>query len=70
MIRPEILIEGLHFPECPRWRDGRLWVSDMHGHPVLTVDPVGRTETVAELATQPGGLGGTPAGRLLAVSDV
>ena len=28
----------LLFPEGPRWRDGRLWFSDIHGHRVMTVD--------------------------------
>lgn len=65
-----ILAERLHFPECPRWRDDRLWFSDMHGHRVMTVDETGRLDTVATLDTQPAGLGWTPDGRLLAVSMV
>ncbi|HLK12533.1 MAG TPA: SMP-30/gluconolactonase/LRE family protein [Candidatus Binatia bacterium] len=65
-----LLLEGLHFPECPRWHDGRLWFSDMHGHQVMAVDPRGRAEAVARLPTQPAGLGWTPDGRLLAVSMV
>ena len=64
----DILLDGLHFPECPRWHDGRLWFSDMHGHRVMTVDLMGRPAVVAELPTQPAGLGWTPDGRLLTVS--
>jgi len=67
---PRILIDGLHFPECPRWRDGRLWFSDMHGHRVMRVDLAGHAEVVAQLPTQPAGLGWTPDGRLLTVSMV
>lgn len=67
-MMPAILATGLHFPECPRWHDGRLWLSDMHGHRVLAVEPSGRMETVATLDTRPAGLGWTPDGRLLAVS--
>ncbi len=66
----DILVEGLHFPECPRWHDGRLWFSDMHGHCVMTADLAGRTTVVADLPTQPAGLGWTPAGQLLTVSMV
>jgi sugar lactone lactonase YvrE len=67
-MEPRILLDGLHFPECPRWRDGRLWFSDMHGHCVMNVDLAGRSEVVAQLSTQPAGLGWMPDGRLLAVS--
>lgn len=28
----ETLLDGLTFPEAPRWRDGRLWFSDFHTH--------------------------------------
>jgi len=68
MSAPRILLDGLHFPECPRWHDGRLWCSDMHGHRVLAVDAAGRAEPIAKLPTQPAGLGWGPDGRLLAVS--
>jgi sugar lactone lactonase YvrE len=68
MANSRILLDGLHFPEGPRWHDGRLWFSDMHGHRVMTVDAAGHTEQVAELATQPSGLGWTVDGQLLAVS--
>ncbi len=29
------LVSGLSFAECPRWRDGRLYVSDFYTHRVL-----------------------------------
>ncbi len=32
--KTERLVGGLAFPEGPRWRDGRLWFSDMHAHQV------------------------------------
>jgi sugar lactone lactonase YvrE len=69
-MAPPVLVEGLHFPECPRWHDGCLWFSDMHAHSVMRVDLTGRIEVVAELPTQPAGLGWTPEGQLLAVSMV
>jgi sugar lactone lactonase YvrE len=68
MLRPETLIDGLRFPEGPRWHDGRLWFSDMHSQQVLAVDPNGRTETIATVPHDPSGLGWLPDGRLLVVS--
>ena len=62
------LLEGLTFPEGPRWHDGRLWFSDFYAHEVVAVDLDGRRETMAEVPGQPSGLGWTPDGRLLVVS--
>lgn len=48
--QPRRLVDqGLVFPESPRWRDGRLWLVDMHGHKVLTLDLEGRLEVAVEL---------------------
>lgn len=63
------LLSGLGLPEGPRWREGRLWFSDMHTREVVSADPSGadrRTEAVVE--HQPSGLGWLPDGRLLVVS--
>lgn len=65
-----LLHDGFVFLEGPRWKDGKLWLSDMHDHRVLTVDSSGRVETVCEVANQPSGLGWLPDGRLLVVSMV
>jgi sugar lactone lactonase YvrE len=64
----ETLLDGLRFPEGPRWHDGRLWFSDMYGPVVRAMDPSGRSEIVAEVAGHPSGLGWTADGRLLVVS--
>jgi sugar lactone lactonase YvrE len=64
----EILLDGLTFPEGPRWREGNLWVSDFYTHRVLTVDPEGRSETIVEVPQRPSGLGWTRDGKLLVVS--
>lgn len=70
----DTLIEGLAFPEGPRWHDGRLWFSDMHQHKVFSVSPGGSLEEVCRLPKKPSGLGWLPedgrndSGRLLAVS--
>ena len=63
-----VLLEGLMFPEGPRWRGGKLWFSDMHACAVSTVDEEGRSELVAEVPNSPSGLGWLPDGRLLIVS--
>jgi sugar lactone lactonase YvrE len=70
MAKLEVLIDGLAFPEGPRWREGRLWFSDMHHHVVMTVDPNGKTEEIVRVEERPSGLGWLPDGRLLVVSMV
>ncbi len=64
------VLDGLAFAEGPRWRDDRLWFSDMHSHTVMTVTPEGKAETHFTVAQQPSGLGWMPDGRLLVVSMV
>jgi sugar lactone lactonase YvrE len=70
MSELRILLDDLVFPEGPRWRDGRLWVSDMHGKEVFAVDLDGRRETILAVPGRPSGLGWLPDGRLLVVSMV
>ena len=63
-----VLLEGLAFPEGPRWHDGRLWFSDMHAYTVIAVDEQGKREEMARVEACPSGLGWLPDGRLLVVS--
>jgi sugar lactone lactonase YvrE len=62
------LASGFVFPEGPRWHAGRLWLSDIHAHRVVTIDPDGTKRVFAELEDRPSGLGFAPDGALLAVS--
>jgi len=62
------LITGLSFTEYPRWRDGRLYVSDFYTHRVLAIAMDGAAETLAHVPQQPSGLGFLPDGRMLIVS--
>jgi sugar lactone lactonase YvrE len=62
------LLDGLAFPEGPRWRDGRLWFSDMHAHEVVAMAPDGARETVFAAPGPVSGLGWLPDGRMLVVS--
>lgn len=63
-----LILDGLVFPEGPRWFEGRLWFSDMHAYEVVAVTPDGERETIVEVPNQPSGLGFLPDGRLLIVS--
>jgi sugar lactone lactonase YvrE len=58
--RLEVVADGFHFLEGPRWRDGLLYLSDFYGRRVLTVDPAGTVRTVCRVLAQPSGLGWTP----------
>jgi sugar lactone lactonase YvrE len=67
---PEVLLDGLVFPEGPRWRDGKLWFSEMSVRQVMTVDPAGRSEVVVHVPERPSGLGFLADGALLIVSTL
>jgi sugar lactone lactonase YvrE len=62
------VLEGYSFLEGPRWREGRLWVSDFYTHRVVSTDLRGDVRVEAEVPGQPSGLGWLPDGRLLVVS--
>ncbi len=67
---PELrtLTSGLVFGESPRWRDGRLWFSDMGTNEVGAVDLEGTSEIVARVPAMPMGTGWLPDGQMLIVS--
>ena len=64
-----LLLDGLSFPESPRWHDDRLWVSDWGAGEVIAVDLEGRKEVVARLQSFPMCIDHLPDGRLLIVSS-
>lgn len=64
----ETLVEGLSFPEGPRWHEGKFYFSDFYRHVVSAVDENGDVEVVADVPNQPSGLGWLPDGRMLIVS--
>jgi sugar lactone lactonase YvrE len=68
MSEPQILLDGLAFPESPRWHDDRLWVSDWGAHEVIAVDLGGTSEVVARVPSFPMCIDFLPDGRLLIVS--
>jgi sugar lactone lactonase YvrE len=66
----KILLDGLWFPEAPRWHDDKLWFSDMQGLHVMTVDLDGNSEEIVKVKNLPSGLGWLPDGRMLVVSMI
>lgn len=63
-----VLVEGLRFPEGPRWHDGQLFFSDQHAGRVLALTPAGVLTEIVAVEHRPSGLGWDPDGRLLVVS--
>jgi sugar lactone lactonase YvrE len=68
MNTTEVVVDGLAFPECPRWRSDGLWFSDQHGGEIFRIRPGGAAEVMAEIPGGPSGLGWMPDGTLLVVS--
>jgi sugar lactone lactonase YvrE len=64
----KVLTGGIYFGEGPRWRDGRLWLSDFQAHAVKSVSLAGDLRTEFEIDDQPSGLGWMPDGSLLVVA--
>jgi len=64
----QVLMTGLSFPESPRWRDDRLWISDWGAHEVIAVDLEGGSEVIVRVPSFPMCIDWLPDGRLLIVS--
>jgi len=65
-----IVVEGLTFPEGPRWYKDKLYFSDFFTHQVYTIDSSGGCNSIIEVPNQPSGLGWLPDGTLLVVSMI
>ncbi|HWH95299.1 MAG TPA: SMP-30/gluconolactonase/LRE family protein [Baekduia sp.] len=65
MIQTRQLTADLRYGEAPRWHAGRLWISDVHGYALKTIDLDGVARTVTEVPGRPSGMGFMPDGRLL-----
>src|SRR5687767_5203704 len=64
----KILIDkmrGLKFTESPRWRDGKLWLLDIHDKRIKSADLDGKVETAVELGFIPNAFGFRRDGSLL-----
>lgn len=62
------LVDGLSFTECPRWREGRLYVSDRYTRRILAIATDGTVETYAQTPGLPAGIGFLPDSRMLITS--
>jgi sugar lactone lactonase YvrE len=64
-----LVLDGLHMPECPRWHEGKLWLTDMWAHQILQVDSDGTKHVVAQFPDDedPAGIGWLPDGRMIVV---
>ena len=69
MSRLQPFIDGLAFPEAPRWHDGALWFVDFFQGAVFRATGAGEVERVADVTGTPGGLGFLPDGTPLVVSQ-
>lgn len=68
MTTTRVLVDGLAFPEGPRWHADQLWFSDQHDGRVLRVDTAGQLHEVVRVPSQPSGLGFASDGSLWIVS--
>lgn len=68
MSHTEVVVDGLVFPECPRWRPDGLWFSDQHDGRIFRLEPGKAAEAMVAVPGGPSGLGWLPDGTLLAVS--
>jgi sugar lactone lactonase YvrE len=62
------LVQGLAFPEGPRWHDGALWCADIADGRVLRIGSDGAVDVVVDGIPGVSGLGWLPDGRMLAVA--
>ena len=67
-MTPTPWINGLGFPEDPRWHDGKLWFSDFGQRIVRRADANGTLTEIVQVDARPSGLGWLPDGSLLVVS--
>ena len=65
---PRVLVDGLGFPEGPRWHAGRLWFSDFSHQTLYRADLDGNREVVVHLGDSPSGLGFLRDGTAVVVS--
>ena len=64
----KVVLDGLGFPEDPRWHVGARWFSDMDKKAVLKRAHSGRVATILSVEGIPSGLGWLPNGKLVVVS--
>jgi len=68
-LEAALVADGFSFIEGARWRDGRLFASDIFNKQVLTIDGSGKVTPICTVPGFPSGLGFAPDGSLLIVSQ-
>lgn len=69
-IEPVRLASGLSWPESPRWRNGELFLSDVHNYRVAKVAMDGFVSTVCPVEGRPAGIDFASDGSLLLATGV
>lgn len=64
----EVVVDGFHYLEGPRWHKGALWFVDFYTQGVYRVNDEGVAEKRVHIEQQPSGLGWLPDDRMLIVS--
>jgi sugar lactone lactonase YvrE len=64
------LAEDFIFLEGAKWRDGRLWVSDVFDHKVYRLGLAGERDKVVDVPNRPSGLGFLPDGTPIVASSM
>lgn len=69
MSEPNVVLEGLGFPESTRWHEGRIWLCNWGAGEVLAVTTGGEREVIANVAPQtlPFSIDWLPDGRMLVI---
>jgi sugar lactone lactonase YvrE len=67
---PKLFARGLAWPESPRWRDGELFISDVHNFRLAKVRADGTVETLCAVEGRPAGMDFAADGSLLLATGV
>ncbi|WP_061934695.1 SMP-30/gluconolactonase/LRE family protein [Aureimonas sp. AU22] len=67
-LTPARFADGFMFLEAPKWRDGRLFVSDVFAHEICILSDHGVVERRIPVPTRPSGLGFLSDGTLIVAS--
>jgi sugar lactone lactonase YvrE len=62
---PQVVMDGVAFPESLRWHDGRLWFSDWMAHEVIALSSEGESEVMAHVDAFPFSIDWLPDGPML-----
>jgi sugar lactone lactonase YvrE len=68
--QPKLLAQGLSWPESPRWRDGILYISDVHNFRIARVHADGSVDTLCKVDGRPAGMDFAADGSLLLATGV